>query len=248
LAFARELFAAGAYYPDTMSISVVDMKTYFYNGTLKSMTDGLAAFSPAVTSVKGAYGVDLALPFKAGNAKPAVYAGSGVFGYTVLKKAPEERVKMLLRVLDFLAAPFGSKEYELTHFGVEGVHFARAADGTPKPTPLWSGGENITNFPIGYLAEAPRVLFFAGVDAESVKRLHAWEIKAVPLAVTNPATGLISDTANRGGVALNKALDDGINAIIAGREPLESWESVVKKWRSDGGDKIAEEYAKEYAG
>jgi putative aldouronate transport system substrate-binding protein len=248
LAFARELFAAGAYYPDTMSISVVDMKTYFYNGTLKSMTDGLAAFSPAVTSVKGAYAVDLALPFKAGNAKPSVAAGSGVFGYTVLKKAPAERIKMLLRVLDFLAAPFGSKEYELSHFGVEGVHFTRAADGTPKPTALWTGGENTTNFPIGYLAEAPRVLFFSGVDAESVKRLHAWQTKAVPLAVKNPATGLISDTSNRNRVALDKALNDGINAIITGREPLESWEGIVKKWRDDGGDKIAEEYAKEYAG
>jgi len=248
LGFARDMFAAGAYYPDTMSISVVDMKTYFYNGTLKSMTDGLAAFSPAVTSVKGAYAVDLALPYTTGSAKPGVFAGSGVFGYTVLKKAPAERIKMLLRVLDFLAAPFGTKEYELTHFGVEGVHFTRAADGTPKPTPLWSGGENTTNFPIGYLAEAPRVLFFSGVDADSVKRLHAWQTKAVPVAVKNPATGLVSDTANRNRIALDKALNDGINAIVTGREPLESWEAIVKKWRSDGGDKIAEEYAIEYTG
>jgi putative aldouronate transport system substrate-binding protein len=248
LAFARDLFAAGAYYPDTMSISVVDMKTYFYNGTLKSMTDGLAAFAPAVTSVKGAYAVDLALPYKTGGAKPSVFAGSGVFGYTVLKKASPERIKMLLRVLDYLAAPFGSKEYELTHFGVEGVHFTRDADGTPKPTPLWSGGENTTNLPVGYLAEAPRVLFFSGVDAESVKRLHAWQTKAVPLAVRNPATGLISDTANRNGVALNKALNDGINAIIGGREPLENWEGIVSKWRSDGGDRIADEFAREAAG
>ncbi|MEV4757216.1 hypothetical protein AB0J86_19165 [Micromonospora sp. NPDC049559] len=248
LAFTRDLFAAGGYYPDTMSISVVDMKTYFYNGTLKSMTDGLAAFAPAVTSVKGAYAVDLALPYKAGGAGGTVFAGTGAFGYTVLKKAPTERIQMLLRVLDFLAAPFGTKEYELTHFGVEGTHFTRDADGTPKPTALWTGGENVVNLPIGYLAEAPRVLYFAGVDAESVKRLHAWETKVVPTAVRNPSTGLVSDTANRSRTTLDKALNDGINAIITGREPLESWEAVVKKWRADGGDKMAEEYAKEYAG
>ncbi|NUR70374.1 MAG: sugar ABC transporter substrate-binding protein [Hamadaea sp.] len=248
LGFARDLFAAGAYYPDTMSISTVDMKTYFYNGTLKSMTDGLAAFAPAVTSVKGAYAVDLALPFKGGSAAPTIMAGSGVFGYTVLKKASPERVQMLLRVLDFLAAPFGTKEYELTHFGVEGTHFTRAADGTPKPTELWKAGENVTNFPIGYLAEAPRVLFFSGVDPDSVKRLHKWETLAVPRAVKNPAVGLVSDTSNRNGVAINKALNDGINAIVTGREPMDAWEGVVKKWRESGGDKIAEEFAKEYAG
>ena len=231
-----------------MSISVVDMKTYFYNGTLKSMTDGLAAFAPAVTNVKDAYKVDLALPFKGGSAVPSIMAGSGVFGYTVLKKASPERVQMLLRVLDFLAAPFGSKEYELTHFGVEGTHFVRAADGTPKPTDLWKGGENTTNLPIGYLAEAPRVLFFSGVDPESVRRLHKWETLAVPRAVKSPATGLISDTGNRNGVALNKALNDGINAIVTGQEPMEAWEGIVKKWRDGGGDKIAEQYAKEYAG
>jgi putative aldouronate transport system substrate-binding protein len=248
LAFVRDLFAAGAYYPDTMSLSVVDTKTYFYNGTFKSMTDGLAAFAPAVTNVKGAYSVDLALPYKGGSGNSGIVAGTGIFGYTVLKKAPAERVQMLLRVLDFLAAPFGTKEYELTHFGVEGVHFNRAADGTPKPTELWTGGENNVNLPIGYLAEAPRVLYFAGVDADSVKRLHAWETKAVPLAIKNPATGLVSDTRSRVGVAIDKALNDGINAIVTGRQPLESWEATVKKWRTDGGDKIAEEYAKEYAG
>jgi putative aldouronate transport system substrate-binding protein len=248
LAFARDLFAAGAYYPDTMSISVVDMKTYFYNRTLKSMTDGLAAFSAAITSVKGSYTVDLALPYKAGSGAPSVFAGRGEFGYTALKKAPAERIQLLLRVLDFLAAPFGSKEYELTHFGVEGTHFIRNASGTPKPTELWSSAENNVNLPVVFLAEAPRVLFFSGVDAESIKRLHAWETKVVPTATRNPATGLVSDTYNRNGVALNLTLNDGINAIVTGRQPLANWDAIVKKWRNDGGDKIAEEFAKEYAG
>jgi putative aldouronate transport system substrate-binding protein len=249
LAFARELFAAGAYHPDTMSISTVDMKTYFYNGTFKSSTDGLAAFAPNVTNTK--FTVDCALPYHGGAGTPGVFAGGGTFGYTVLKQAPPERLKMLLRVLDYLAAPFGSKEYEFVHFGVEGVHFTRAADGRPTPTALASGagGENTgVTLPIIYLAEAPRVLFFPGVDPESVRRLHAWETKVVPTAIKNPATGLVSDTNNRSGTTLNQNLNDGINAVIAGRTPLDGWEAIVKKWRDDGGDKIAEEFAKEYAG
>jgi putative aldouronate transport system substrate-binding protein len=248
LAFARELYSAGAFYPDSSSISTVDMKTYFYNGTIKGMADGLAAYQAAVTSVRGAYTVDMAMPFKAGSGAPTIQAGSGAFGYTALKKASAERIQMLLRVLDYLAAPFGTKEYELTHFGVEGVHFTRDSDGTPKPTALASGGENNINLPIGYLAEAPRMLYFAGVDPESVKRLHTWETKAVPIAIRNAAAGLVSDTGSRLGVTLNQTLVDGMNAVVTGRDPLDAWDRVVKKWRDDGGDKFAEELAKEYAG
>jgi putative aldouronate transport system substrate-binding protein len=248
LAFARELYTAGSFYPDSASISTVDMKTFFYNGTIKGMADGLAAFQDAVTSVKGAFTVDMAMPFQGGSGPGTIQAGSGAFGYAALKQAPAERIQMLLRVLDYLAAPFGSKEYELTHFGVEGVHFTRDSAGTPQPTPLWSGGENIVNLPVRYIAEAPRVLYFAGVDAESVKRMHAWQTKAVPVALKNPATGLISDTGSRSGVTLNLTLVDGMNAIVTGREPLTSWDAVIKKWRADGGDKVAQEYAKEFAG
>jgi putative aldouronate transport system substrate-binding protein len=247
LAFARDLYAAGAFYPDSASISTVDMKTFFYNGTIKGMADGLAAYQAAVTSVKGAYTVDMAMPFKGGSGTPTIQAGSGAFGYTALKKAPAERIQLLLRVLDYLAAPFGTKEYELTHFGVEGVHFNRDSEGTPKPTQVWSGGENNINLPVGYLAEAPRMIYFAGVDAESVKRLHAWETKAVPAALRNPAVGLVSDTGSRLGVTLNQTLLDGMNAVVTGRDPLDSWDAVIRKWRSDGGDKVAEELAKEYA-
>jgi putative aldouronate transport system substrate-binding protein len=39
-----------------------------------------------------------------------------------------------------------------------------------------------------------------------------------------------------------------MNAVVTGREPLDVWDSVIKKWRADGGDKFAEELAKENAG
>jgi len=33
------------------------------------------------------------------------------------------------------------------------------------------------------------------------------------------------------------------NDIIQGRKPVSTWADAVKKWKSGGGDKIAEEYA-----
>jgi putative aldouronate transport system substrate-binding protein len=42
-------------------------------------------------------------------------------------------------------------------------------------------------------------------------------------------------------------IQDGMNAIITGKAPLSSWDDVVKKWKSGGGDQIAAELGAEYA-
>jgi len=92
-------------------------------------------------------------------------------GYTVMKKTSADRVKLLLRVLDYLASPFGSKEWELNHFGVEGTHFTRDANGSPIATARGLV-ENPVNLPIKYLCDAPQVLYLPG-RPEDVKRNHA---------------------------------------------------------------------------
>ncbi|MGW5640378.1 extracellular solute-binding protein, partial [Streptomyces sp. NPDC003832] len=167
------------------------------------------------------------------------------FGYTILKKAKKERIQMLLRVLDYLAAPFGTKEWELLQFGVEGVHFDRAKDGTPERTKLGEV-ENITNLPFSYLASGPQVLFVPG-RPEAVEALHAWQEKVVPLTIRNASFGLVSRTEVAQGATLRALMDDAITSVVAGRSSMADYDAAVKKWRSRGGDKVAEEYAKERA-
>ena len=65
--------------------------------------------------------------------KPAVERSQGFFGMTCIPtqvgKDPE-RVKELLRVVDYATAPFGSEEYMFLRWGVQGAHYD-LQDGAP---------------------------------------------------------------------------------------------------------------------
>lgn len=245
IAFQAGLRKGGAYHPDATSISQIDLTTLFYNGTVGSMQDGFGAYLPKYRETQGKLTPAAALPYSVDGTPGGIVAARRSFGYTVLKKAKKERVELLLRILDYLAAPFGSKEWELVHYGVEGTHFTRGKDGSPQPTKLGEV-ENNTNLPLKYLAEGPQVLFVPGMP-DAVRALHAWQRQTVPHAVRNASYGLQSPTKNAQGTTLKAMLDDTVTGIVAGRISLSEWDAAVKTWRSRGGDRMAEEFAKDYA-
>ncbi|WP_405961537.1 extracellular solute-binding protein [Streptomyces sp. NBC_00024] len=245
IAFQSRLRADGSYHPDATSVSQIDLTTLYYNGTVGSMQDGFGAYLPKYRESKGKLTPAAALPYSVGGEPGGIIAARRSFGYTVLKKAKKERIELLLRILDYLAAPFGSEEWELVHYGVEGTHFTRAADGSPQATKLGEV-ENNTNLPLKYLAEGPQVLFVPGMP-DAVRALHTWQRKVVPHAIRNASFGLQSATKNSQGATLKALVDDTVTGIIAGRLPLSAWDATVKKWRERGGDRMAEEFAKDYA-
>lgn len=246
LEFMAKLRQANLYQPNVLGTSTVDCKTFFYNGTVASMPDGFGALSTSIPNIKGAFTLDAAVPYTPSNgARPGMQRAKGAWGYSVLKKTTPERVKLILRVLDYLASPFGSKEYELTHFGVEGTHFTRNATGDPIPTALGQV-ENNVNLPFKYVCDAPQVLYLPG-QPEAVRRNHAWQLKVEPMLVRNPRFGLTSETDTRVGADINQLRVDTVGAIVAGRKPLSAWDGVVKQMRNQGLDKMAAEYATAYA-
>ncbi|MBG0856320.1 extracellular solute-binding protein [Streptomyces spinoverrucosus] len=245
IAFQAQLRKNGSYHPDATSISQIDLTTLYYNGTVGSMQDGFGAYLPKYQEAPDGMTPAAALPYSVGGEPGGIVAARRSFGYTVLKKAKKERIELLLRVLDYLAAPFGSEEWELVHYGVEGTHFTRAADGSPRPTKLGEV-ENNTNLPLKYLAEGPQVLFVPGMP-DAVRALHAWQRKVVPHAIRNASFGLQSRTKNAQGTTLKALLDDTVTGIVAGRLPLSEWDAAVKRWRERGGDRMAEEFAQDHA-
>ncbi|MCX5415922.1 extracellular solute-binding protein [Streptomyces sp. NBC_00059] len=245
VAFQAQLRTAGSYHPNATSMSTPDLSTLFLNGTVASAQNGFGAYQVLYPDTKGLFTPAPALPYSVDGTPGGVVAARRSFGYTILKKAKKERIEMLLRVLDYLAAPFGSKEWELLQFGAEGVHFTRGKDGSPQRNKLGEV-ENITNLPFRYLAEGPQVLFVAG-RPEAVRALHSWQQKVVPVAIRSASFGLLSRTEVTQGTTLRALMDDTITAVIAGRSSMADLDAAVKKWRSRGGDTMAEELAKEYA-
>src|SRR5258708_36632749 len=74
-------------------------------------------------------------PFAHDGGKPFYQAGSGQFGVTYIKQQTSpERLKMLLRVANHFAAPFGSQEWLLNYFGVKDTDYNFNPAGAPVPT------------------------------------------------------------------------------------------------------------------
>ncbi|TLS47827.1 extracellular solute-binding protein [Streptomyces montanus] len=245
IAFQAQLRKNGSYHPDATSLSSADLSTLFLNGTAGSMQNGFGAYQALYPDSEGLLTPAPSLPYSVDGTPGGVVAARRSFGYTILKKAKKERIQLLLRILDYLAAPFGTKEWELLHYGLEGPHFSRGKDGSPQPTKLGEV-ENITNLPFKYLAEGPQVLFVPG-RPEAVRALHAWQQKVVPLALRDASYGLQSSTYTAQGTTLRALVEDAVTAVIAGRSPMSEFDAAVKTWRSRGGDRMAEEYAKDYA-
>ncbi|NGO06776.1 extracellular solute-binding protein [Streptomyces sp. HC44] len=245
VAYQAQLRKNGCYHPDATSISQPDLNTLFLNGTVGSLQDGFGGYLPKYLDSEGLLTPAAALPYSVDGTPGGIVAARRSFGYTILKKAKKERIELLLRILDYLAAPFGSKEWELVHYGLEGTHFTRAKDGSPGATKLGEI-ENNSNLPWKYLAEGPQVLFVPG-RPEAVRALHAWQQKVVPHAIRDASYGLQSRTDTSQGTTLKALMEDTITAVIAGRSPMSEYDAAVKKWRSGGGDRMAEEYAKDYA-
>ncbi|NEB74480.1 extracellular solute-binding protein [Streptomyces sp. SID14478] len=245
LEYMAKLRASGAYYPEATSVSQVDLKNQFYNGTALSMTDGFGATISNAQGIKGAYTLDVAQPYVVGGGRQQYQQSRGIFGYTALKKASKDRIKLLLRVLDWLASPFGSQEFELLHYGIEGTHFKRDKDNNPIATELGIL-ESKDNLPLVKVSDAPQPLYYPGF-ADLTKRVHAWQQKVVPMMVPNDRWGLQSDTFNRQGATLDQIINDGVTAVVTGRKKVSDWDGIYKKWLAQGGRKALDEFGEEYA-
>ncbi|MFI7024832.1 extracellular solute-binding protein [Micromonospora sp. NPDC049900] len=138
LEFTARLFAEGLVHPDTVASKGADEKQLFNSGKILMYRDGLGAWQGMQSErVKELPTFNMQpLPvFGAPGAQPVIWGSEKPIFYTFLKKdLSAERVDELLRVLNWCAAPFGSREFELREYGVEGQHFTRGADGTPTLT------------------------------------------------------------------------------------------------------------------
>ncbi|TDC42576.1 extracellular solute-binding protein [Micromonospora sp. KC213] len=242
LGVMRRLAEAGAYHPDSLTLSATDLQTFWHSGTVVSISDGFGSVAPnTLAKINGRFQLDLGRPY---GPAPTPWRGTGFFGHVAFRKASPERIQMLLRICNYLSAPFGTAEYELATFGVEGVHYTKNANGIA-PSAL-AGVENNTNLPVKYIGVAPAVLYLPG-HPEAARAVHEWEKAVLPSSVADPAVGLRSATQSSKGAELNRIVGDAVSAIVFGRKPLSAWQDAVIQWRQAGGDKLAEELAAEYA-
>jgi putative aldouronate transport system substrate-binding protein len=256
LAFATDLFKAGVFNPNSPNLNVVTAGQAFEARQGTTVVTGLnTAFwdirGTAAEGLQPAVNVNLLTPPAAPGMKPQYYNGRAAFAIAFLKKAPDDRIKMLLRVLDYIAAPFGSQEYLLVQYGVQGRDWDPDSNGNPilnktgqtdfagtSTGALSFFGQNIVR---GYL------VLYSAADATFAKRLQDYQKTLAPISTEDASLGLFSPTQASSGVQLIQPFGDGVTDIVAGRRPLSDLDGLVSTWRSSGGDKSRMEYQAAYA-
>lgn len=230
------LFKDGLVHPDLVATKGADAKPLFAGGKILMMQDGVGAWQGMYRDqrkVTPDFNMQPMPLFAHDGGTPQMWGSDKPIFFTFVRKGlGKARVEELLRVLNWCAAPLGTKEFELAKYGMEGRHFTRAADGTPVTNDLYAK-ENADQhtFLVGRL---PAII--GGPDTPNfVQDLLSWSNETVKYLEKNPFTGLkIEWPANYSKV--DTPTTDKINDITRGRRPVSDLDAVVKEWRDGGGD------------
>jgi putative aldouronate transport system substrate-binding protein len=239
LGFLRDVWAAGLFHPNTLTFTNVTVSGAFWTSNIVFHTypslDWVATLR-ASPSARPIY----VPPFSAdGTSKPRQFLGPGNFGAAILKKAPPDRIKEVLGVLNYVAAPFGTQEKLLTTFGVADTDFTLDPAGNPVAT-----SKSFFNAPLPfmYVTQGPAVTYASVNSKDWATMVHTAEEAEIAVGVDDATNGLFSRSDLSSGPALRQAIGDGIASIVAGRQPLSDWDQLVKDWQTKGGNKIRDEY------
>ena len=240
--FARDLWSAGIWHPNTPT----------YTGAFNDdFMAGRFVFAP------GVWGQYVQLwdieavriptariypmhPFAADGGKPYYQAGSGQFGVAYMKQqSSAERVKMLLRVANYFASPFGSQEWLLNYFGVKDVDFAFNGDGAPV---LTDQGRSELTAVWRYISSPAYALFSANRSQEFAQVSYAAEQAMIAAMDVDPTLGMYSATAASQGPLAQDAFMSGVSDIVQARRPIGDLDGLISDWRQKAGDKMRGEF------
>ncbi len=187
--------------------------------------------------------IQLVKPF-GNNGGPGTYwYGRPNFGYVVMPNTlSQDRIKMLLRVLNYLAAPFGTEEDLLLRFGVKDTEWTTDANGSPQYT-----DKGMTDFmPWRNIVAPAPVAYLPVIAPEFPQLLVQWEQELAAVGVEDASVGLVSRTYAQKGATANRTLGDGLDDIVTGRRPFTDYDGLVKDWLDAVGTTSKMEYQQAY--
>lgn len=229
---------SGYVHPDALAGNNNDAKTRFYAGKVLITADGTGAWNEAdaqagIAATKG-YRRASFKPFSADGAKaPRLFLSSsaGEFSYLNIKLKPAQ-IEECLRIANYLAAPYGSAEYTLVNFGVEGTDWNRGEHG---PTPTKSGLANVQAQTYPFLATPTNVISNPDFPQVTQDRC-AWNAEAAKYAykpvfwnmnITVPQKFATADA--------GQAVEDTIKDVYHGIKKVSDFQAAVSTWKGSGG-------------
>ncbi|GGQ87664.1 lipoprotein [Streptomyces flaveolus] len=244
LEWTRKLFAAGVVHPDAKlgKSNATDPGPKFaageflvYNQDMSQWWSRTAEQATQNPEFK-IWGMDF---FGHDGGDPTLWAQNpaSIFAF-VNKKASKSVIRDVLAVANVTAAPYGTKEYMATNYGVEGTHYT-VEDGVPTKTD--QGNIDVMNAFVMVASPAATIAHpdfpeVAKGQVEWQQRMGAFTKKPTfyGMQIVEPAryTNLSNDF---------EQLEDD---IVRGRKKVSDMQQAVSDWRSKGGDELRDWYKK----
>ncbi|MFG2552424.1 extracellular solute-binding protein [Streptomyces sp. NPDC048581] len=239
--WSRKLFAAGVVHPDSkMGKNAPDAGPKFAAGEFLiypnniSQWWGRTAEQATQNPDFKIWGMDV-WGHDGGN--PTIYAEqpAGIFAF-VNKKASESVIRDVLAVANVTAAPYGTKEYMLTNYGVEGTHYT-VKDGVPAKTD--QGNLEVMN---AYVMVDGPASTIAHPDFPDVARGQVeWQQRMGAFTKKSTFWGMQITEPNRY-TNLSNDFEQLEDDIVRGRKKISDMQQAVSDWKSKGGDKLRDWY------
>jgi putative aldouronate transport system substrate-binding protein len=243
VSYARDLWAAGAYHPNAMQYNLISARNDFAARKFMFRMDGFYGASPLFWGIEGRMNPpgnpQVMPPFPAtAGGTPTFWASNGILGFSVLKQGPPDRIKEILRVMNWLASPLGTQEYLLMRYGLKDVHWTPDSNGNPV---LTDRGKAESTIPFSFLTSGPYAQYWPATP-QNTPVMYGVQKAIEPHLMFNPTDPYYSETNRSKGPLLAKDLIDRLNDIIIGRQSFSDFDDAVKSWRTSGGDQIRQEF------
>ncbi|HEX7350911.1 sugar ABC transporter substrate-binding protein [Brachybacterium sp.] len=240
LEFQISLFENDLVHPDVVADSG-DAKQRFESGQVAIHYDGIGAWGESTKRVQASNPDYRQVPMSdlsASGSDPVRYAGNAANFFSFLKKSDDTaRIEELLGIANYLAAPFGTKEWELVNFGTEGVHFERGEGGVPEATEMLADQHPGV---LSTLVTGP-VAKFDFEDPDHVREYCEWMAGETEHMVEDPFYGYqVPRPAEY--ASLDQPMYDLEKDVVRGRKSMDDFDAAVETWRSSGGDRMREYY------
>ena len=228
---------AGHVHPDALADKTQEAKQRFWSGKVAITGDGPGAWKgDDAKSGKAANPSYERQAFKllSTDGKPQIWMNPSAGMYSFLNaKLSADEIKECLSIANYLAAPYGSKEYLTVNFGVEGTDYTMV-DGNPVLTERGSK-EVATTYQFLITPISPTTVI-AG-QTQVVKDYAAWEADMVKYAA-KPAFYGMNVTEPAQYASINQPMVDLVKDIRFGRKPISAYQEGLKTWKAQGGDQL----------
>lgn len=245
LDYSRQLWAANVFHPDSRTMANTDVRDQVIGNVAGGGAIAFVLVADSRTNLKlvAPEGTIVGLvPPGHDSGQGVNYNIDGYFGQVCIPASigqDDEKLRELLAICNYFAAPFGSEENIFLTLGKEGVHWEEQPDGSRVKTQ--QGNEEV----IGSILGGDSVLFDANVEqAVEFQTMMYQQAQTGIFSDTNP---LYSETAANRGAELAQLYTDRRYEIGTGAKDLSAIDEWLNDWKSRGGDDIRREYEEAYA-